>query len=531
MSRITIKPDTYQYPDLIAKIEQGLIKIPAFQRDFVWPMDSTLFLLDSICRRYPIGTFLFWQSSDFINAIRNIGNLDLSDPPEGFPVQYVLDGQQRITSLYAALKAAKINGQAYRICVDLDSTLETEEIFFEQEPDGEKYVLLSELLGEDYGDLFASLTSDRRKRFNDIRTTFLNYPFSITLIEGGDLDIVCDLFERINNTAMELSVFDLLVARTWSPPDDAGGFDLRQAVDDLTNELGEVGFDEIPKPVIAQLAGALIKQDCSRKGILTIGRREMRECWPKLVNSIRCAIDFLRKKIRATALRLLPYPSLLVPFSYFFFKNGFRNPDGHQSAWLTRYFYLNGFARRLSSGTQSKLTEDIRVINDLAAGAPAKFEVSVSVTAQDIRETELRIGNAYCKSVLCLLAAQHPLDLRDASEIILQNRALKKANSRHFHHIFAKGYLPRKPGAEEVNSVVNVALVPADLNLKIGAKAPSKYLAQYKTKNSAWDRTLDSHMISGDTRMAMEDDDFLLFIEKRAKRLSKLAMAAVKPPS
>lgn len=446
MSRITIKPDTYQYPDLIAKIEQGLVKIPAFQRDFVWPMDRTLFLLDSICRRYPIGTFLFWQSSDFINALRNIGNLELLDPPDGYPVQYVLDGQQRITSLYAALNAARINGHAYRICVDLDSTPETEEIFLEQEPDGERYVLLSELLGDDYGDLFASLTSERRKRFNDIRTTFLNYPFSVTLVDGGDLDIVCDLFERINNTAMELSVFDLLVARTWSPPDDAGGFDLRQAVDDLTNELGEVGFDEIPKPVIAQLAGALIKEDCSRREVLTISRQEMREFWPKLVESMRSAIDFLRKKIRVTALRLLPYPSLLVPFSYFFFKNGFRNPDGHQSAWLTRYFYLNGFARRLSSGTQSKLTEDIRVINDLVTGGPAKFEVSVSVTAQDIRETGLRIGNAYCKSVLCLLAAQHPLDLRDASEIILQNRALKQANSRHFHHIFSKGYLPGSPG-------------------------------------------------------------------------------------
>ena len=47
MSRIAIKPHTYQHPDLIAKIEQGLVKIPAFQRDFVWPMDRTLVLLDS----------------------------------------------------------------------------------------------------------------------------------------------------------------------------------------------------------------------------------------------------------------------------------------------------------------------------------------------------------------------------------------------------------------------------------------------------------------------------------------------------
>ena len=51
----SIKPDTYQFPHLISKIEQGYIKIPAFQREFIWPMDKTVFLLDSISRRYPIG--------------------------------------------------------------------------------------------------------------------------------------------------------------------------------------------------------------------------------------------------------------------------------------------------------------------------------------------------------------------------------------------------------------------------------------------------------------------------------------------
>jgi len=530
MTKIAIKPDTYQYPDLIAKIEQGLVKIPAFQRDFVWPMDKTLFLLDSICRRYPIGTLLFWQSSDFINALRNIGNLDLDDPPAGYPVQYVLDGQQRITSLYAALKAAQVNGQAYRICVDLDSTPETEEVFFSREPDGERNVLLSELLGSDYGDLYVGLTSPRRKRFDEIRTTFLNYPFSITLVEGGDLDIVCDLFERINNTGVELSVFDLLVARTWSPPSDSGGFDLRKAFDELTDEFEDVGFDDIPEPIIAQLAGALIKEDCTRKAILTIGRQEMRETWPNLVDSMRGAIDFVRKKIRVTASRLLPYPSLLVPLSYFYFKNGMRNPDGFQSAWLTRYFYLNGFSNRLSSATQSKLTEDIRVIDELIAGRTDKFDVPVAVTPQDIRDTGLRLGNAYCKSILCLLSAQRPLDLRDASEIILQNRALKRANSRHFHHLFPQAYMRGKPGAEEVNSIVNIAIVPEDLNIKIGAKAPSTYLALYKSENSAWDQTLTSHVITGDARTALEGDGFLLFLENRAALLSKLATKAIEAP-
>ena len=530
--KIQIYPQTYQYPDLISKIEQGFVKIPAFQRDFVWSMDKTLFLIDSISRRYPIGMFLFWQSSDYIHSLRNIGNLNIEDPPTGHPVQYILDGQQRITSLFVALKGAQINGYAYHICLDLDSTPENEEIFFAREPDGERYVLLSDLLGNDHGDLYASLTQERRRRFNEVRDTFRNYTFSVTRVEGGDLDIICDLFDRINNTGTELSVFDLLVARTWSPSDESTGveeFDLRKSFEYLTNDLARVGFDEIPEPVMAQLAGAIIKSDCSRKGILTIGREEMREAWPDLVKSLHSAVDFVRKKIRVKATRLLPYPTLLVPFSYFFFKNEFRNPDGRQSAWLTRYFYVNGFAQRLSSGTQSKLTEDIHIIDDLVAGRPATFDAPLSVSAQDIQAKELRIGNAYCKSVLCLLAARRPLDLRDASDVILDNQYLQRANSRHFHHIFPRGYLRGKMGAEEANSVANIALIPADLNLKIGAKAPSKYLVQFVSDNHKWDDTLKSHGIMGDSRKALDDDEFLQFLQKRAKALSDFAKAVLNP--
>jgi hypothetical protein len=207
-----------------------------------------------------------------------------------------------------------------------------------------------------------------------------------------------------------------------------------------------------------------------------------------------------------------------------------KNPDGYQSAWLTRYFYLNGFSNRLSSGTQSKLTEDLRFIDNLVAGKPAKFEQPVSIEPHDIRLTELRIGSAYCKSILCLLAAQQPLDFRDASEVVLQNRALKQANSRHYHHIFPKAYMRGKAGAEEVNSVANVALVPADLNLKIGSKAPSNYLDKFQHHNTVWEQTLKSHIIVGDARTALQDDDFLHFIEQRASLLSRLAHQVTKLP-
>jgi len=102
------KPDSKKYTDLISEIQKGQIKVPKFQRNFVWSLDKTAKLLDSILKGYPIGTFILWETNERLNDIKNIGNLKLPDIPDDIKVQYVLDGQQRITSLYAAFLGAEI---------------------------------------------------------------------------------------------------------------------------------------------------------------------------------------------------------------------------------------------------------------------------------------------------------------------------------------------------------------------------------------------------------------------------------------
>ena len=57
------KPDSKKYTDLISEIQKGQIKIPKFQRDFVWSIDKTAKLLDSILKGYPIGTFILWETN------------------------------------------------------------------------------------------------------------------------------------------------------------------------------------------------------------------------------------------------------------------------------------------------------------------------------------------------------------------------------------------------------------------------------------------------------------------------------------
>ena len=75
-------PGNMLYNNLISNIEQGQIKIPQFQRKFVWSIEETAGLIDSILKGYPIGTFIIWEINDRLRSVRNIGNFQFPDTPD-----------------------------------------------------------------------------------------------------------------------------------------------------------------------------------------------------------------------------------------------------------------------------------------------------------------------------------------------------------------------------------------------------------------------------------------------------------------
>ena len=530
MADLVITPDAYPFPRLISKVEDGTLKLPAFQREFVWPIEKTISLLDSIARRYPIGTFLLWQTNEKLHSIKEIGGLELPETPAGESTRYILDGQQRITSLYAATHQVEIDGRKYQLCADLDQPeTNAEQLFRDMEPDGERFVLVSDLLGDRHGRLADPLTSERKDRLYALRERIREYPFSFTLIEGGDLDAVCDIFERVNNSGVALSVFDLLVAKTWSADTGAsGGFNLRAEFEDLKEELDAIEYDDLGEAEITRLAGALIRGDCSRKAILDISREEMRAQWETIREGIRAATDFIRASLQVPTSRLLPYSALVVPIAYFFAKGQFKPPSPKQARWLRRYFFLGGLAGRFQYAVPGTLSTDISNLLDplLEGDFPDIPHDPPDLSAETIVKTPLSLGNAYCRSLLCLLAAKRPLDFRTGSEVHLQRKFLKQANSKQYHHVFPKAYL-RRTLRHEGNVVANIAFVSADSNRRIGAQSPSRYLAAYSDENPGWNLILAAHAVSPAGWQALQDDDYPTFVEERAHALSELAQEAI----
>ncbi|WP_068168323.1 DUF262 domain-containing protein [Rothia sp. ND6WE1A] len=89
---------------IIEKVQNGQLRIPAFQRGFVWDPDQVAYLMDSIYKGYPFGSVILWRTRTQLNTERNLGPFELPNPEEEFPVDYVLDGQQRLTSIFGVFQ-------------------------------------------------------------------------------------------------------------------------------------------------------------------------------------------------------------------------------------------------------------------------------------------------------------------------------------------------------------------------------------------------------------------------------------------
>lgn len=526
MSTEQPKPDSKKYGDLIREIEKGVIKIPKFQRDFVWSVEKTAKLLDSILKGYPIGTFILWQTDERINDIKNVGNLEIPATPDGTKVQYVLDGQQRITSLFAAYRGATIQkvGEKkvtdYRaIYVNLDVDIEdNDDQVITADPVGDNYLPLSTILNftDNLLDIQQRFTPEQFRQILGYSKAFDTYDFSTVLLRKDDIESAIEVFTRINTGGQTLTLFEIMSAKTY---DEDYSFDMEKKWGEFISELKDVKYEGISSTHALSLLSLVLSRtkECKRKTILSLDKGDVIAKWEEVISAIKDSIDYFRTTYRIPVSHLLPYDALLVPFGYFFFHKKDK-PDANQRKYLEEFFWRMSLSFRYSSSTESKLAQDIKRIDKILAGErPEYSEVTVFLeSAESLIETNFSAGNSYCKAVLCLLAYHEPKDFTDNGKVILDNSWLKVASSKNYHHFFPRAYLKGKhiPNA---NSVMNITLVSDHLNKrKIGAKAPSVYIGDFAAQNPAIDTALASHLI-GFKDCGIDSDDYEQFLKTRAK--------------
>jgi hypothetical protein len=524
------QPQSRKYEVLFTGIDSGQIKIPMFQRDFVWTKEQTAKLIDSIIKGYPIGTFILWKTREELRSIRNIGNIELPDPPKGDAVQYVLDGQQRITSLYAVRKGIRITRDSEeidykQISINLNMNPEDDDqIVSVDPPEGAPSITVHKLLTGGMTEL-AREYSDHLEKIDAYRSRLTGYDFSTVIIENYPLDIACEVFTRINTGGTELTLFEIMVAKTYDREKD---FDLAVQYGTLLNsndngkDLEDANFDTLPASTILQCVSAYKKSQVRRKDILKISRSEFVEAWPYVTDGLFRAVDFVRSYLRIPVSQLLPYNALLVPLTYFFNKKYNKPATSFQKKLLTQYFWWASLSNRFSSGSENKIAQDIeRMDKILSDESPSYRGEEVQLSFDNLRWHPFSTSDSFCKAILCLYAYFQPRSFHDDSLVTLDNSWLKSTASKNYHHFFPKSYLKNQNIPDwQGNVILNITIVDDFLNKRtIKAKPPSEYMKQFTISNNDLGKTMSTHMIDDLNEFGVWDDNYEKFIEARGKRV------------
>ena len=527
---------TKKYERLFIDIDTGMIKIPNFQRKFVWGKQQTAKLIDSIIKGFPIGTFIFWNTKEELRHYRNIGNIKLPKTPKGNSVLYVLDGQQRITSLYAVRKGLiysmegengdnkEINYGDISIKLALDPDAD-EEVVLTAPPENGSYISVYELLEGEFTDWMEKYDREELKKIEEYKNRLTGYDFSTIVMPEYPLDIACEVFTRINTGGTELTLFEIMVAKTY---DQVKNFDLAERYEWLIDNKGaekdleDVGYDTIPPVPILQCVSAHLSKQVRRKDILKLDKNKFIKSWDTVKDSIFDAVDFLRKYLHVPVSGLLPYNAILVPFSYFFIKIKGQRPSIVQKKLLEQYFFWAALSERFSSGAEGKIALDLKRMDKILKEKPPSYRgEEVVLELQDLEEQWFSAGNAFCKGIICLYASFKPMSFDGEGEVELGNAWLKRANSKNYHHFFPKSYLKKK-GIEDwhANSIINITLVDDYLNKRtIGTKPPGKYMKDFKRLNNKLVKTMRTHLIYDLGTFGVWNNDYDAFIEKRGKRI------------
>ncbi|MEI6947321.1 DUF262 domain-containing protein [Paraflavisolibacter sp. H34] len=523
------EPQSQTYSTLLSEIESGQVKIPQFQRDFVWDIGKSANLLDSIIKGYPIGTFIFWRTNERLRAVRDIGKFKLPEPTLGEFINYVLDGQQRMTSLFAGLKGLQVireNGK-----VD-----DYGEIYIDLEAKEDDQIVIVDVSGKEEGSIIkitdllkggikmlAKYDEKYLDKLDLYKNTIQSYNFSIILLKGAPIDIATEVFTRINVGGKHLSLFEIMIAKTY---DAVKHFDLSEKYKELIKDLIPHNYETISDATVLQTVSMIMEKDCTRKQILKLDKQKFISEWQNAIAAIKSAVEYFKFTYGIPVSQLLPYNAMIVPFAYFFYYHK-DNPTGDKKNYLEDFFWRCAISGRYTSGVEGKLAQDIKKIEQILQNKLPKYEWAIDVSPEFIKKYGwFSAGRSFIKAILCLYAYKQPRSFNTNAIVNISNYWLKQANSKNYHHFFPKSYLNKNLSWENkgfyINHILNITIVDDFLNKReIAAKAPLKYMSEFSKKNPNLEETMKTHLIYDLEGYGIWENDYQRFFNARANAVSE----------
>jgi len=530
--------------DLLAEIHNRSTVLPDFQRDFVWEPGATQELIVSIASNYPAGSILRVRDAKRVFAAREFEG---APPLDGAKHTFlVLDGQQRLTSLYQAFYGV---GE-HRYFLDLGKLkdgADFEEAIFHVRATT-KWAKAREDFAVQARDLLLPLSvlkggaggfgqwnrkvarqlADKERialedALDSIEEKWIHaiddYHFPVvTLSDQTEPDALCTIFETLNRTGVKLSVFELLTARFWPQ-----NLKLRALWEKaLADHPVIADFEVDPYYVLQGISLASRKApSCKRSDVLNMAASDITDWWDKVVLGLATGLEILRDDCNVMLPKWLPYQTMLPPLAAVLARAGSPKTAeaGAQREKLKRWFWCAVFGQVYEGAPNSKSAKDVvEILPWLSGGDLPESVTSFRFDPRALRDVTPRQRAIY-RGAICLILGRGARDFHTQAVITGNLMAEEGIDD---HHVFPAAYLERRgvAPARMRDCVLNRTLIDRTTNQMISDRAPSDYLAEIRnTPGFPFEAMLGSHGLPAGVDSPLLRDDYVAFLAWRQERL------------
>ena len=439
-----VRPEVVFLGNLVERVATGKIRVPRFQRPFVWKQPDLSALLDSVRRGFPIGSILVWETGQDVESTPRIGPVGISARPNGI-VGYILDGQQRVSTLTGTLRLTDdmdsiVNQIDWRVYYDLD-----QQAFVDhrkaardsaggpwhagatelsighrgpvEEPDPRYFPVRSLLNTAGFFEACRRIQEqadgEHRQRWlgeaDRLAGAFRDYKLPLIGIREADLESAVTVFARLNRRGRKMAEDQLVSALTYQE----GEFHLADMLDEFKAELKKNGFGSLDRifllrSVLAALNLDIYAKDWADLMVKPRVRERLPEGFDAATRGIRLALKMLQG-FGVTSDRLLPYGLQLVLLGEF--HRICPQPAAGTVALLRRWFWVTSFTGWFGGVNTAQAKRALEEIRSLAKGESETFNVvDLDMPAQPFPD-RFDARSARVRSFLLYLASLRPRSL------------------------------------------------------------------------------------------------------------------------
>ena len=574
MSETVFTKVDYDLGSLVKYIGLGDIGLPDIQRPFVWKNAKVRDLFDSMYKGYPVGYLLFWQNG-LADSSRTIGTDNKQKPPR----LVIVDGQQRLTSLYAVIKSIPV----------LRENFETENIQIAFNPLEERFEVADAAVCRDKSfiadisilwSVDSKITRIIRNYLENLRITreindeeelfiedrilklqgLLSFPFTaLELASDIDEEAVSDVFVRINSKGTPLKQADFILTlmsvfwdegraalerfcRESRKPSKGVASSFNHFIEPSPDQLLRVGVGVAFKRARLKYVYSILRGKDLVTEKFSDERREQQfeiikdaqqrtlnlQYWHDFMNCIRQA-GFRSGKMISSQNNLL--------FSYMLYLIGrteYKVPEFDLRRVIARWFFMSAVTGRFTGSPESAMEFDLARLRDVgtADGFVKTLSQICDITLtndfwavslpNDLATSSPRSPSLFAyHAALVLLDARALFSKIRVSEL-LDPAILANRSAVERHHLFPKGFLGTLgiTATRDTNQIANYALVEWGDNTKISDQAPLNYLPEMKERHSQSElnRMYRHHALPNN----WEHLEYRDFLEKRRELMAQM---------